>query len=249
VPGFYYYFPAEKQSLIDERKGQVNLDEIEKRFGASYVFAGRSAYPDETVAHFGSGPDGGEGVLMYPRPFITEDLPRCTYDSESQQWVKFRNYWIGHEANHPLPQPKHLAKLIQLAGYQVDDCHDSGWSVPIIRGKTVERCSLQMKYGFNENGDFVASRRPEDEESWELAGKAIDYIKQITPLDDETVNRMVIRFIGMNYYLGIGEVYALAQFGYTFLETVFVARVLASVTDWQIVDEYQKKSEVSGQPA
>lgn len=243
MPGFYYFFPAAKHELIDERKGQVNLEEIEKRFGAAYVFDGRSAYPDETVAHFGPGPGGTEGVLMYPRPFITEDLPRCTFNDETQQWVKFKGYWIGREKSDKLPSPKHLARKLQLAGYEVDDCHDSGWSIPIIRGRTMERCSLQMHYGFNENGDFVSSRRPQDEEPWEMAGKAIDYLKQLVSLDDEAVNRMAIRFLGMNYHLGVAEVYALAQFGYTFLETVFVARVLASVTDWQIVQEFEKKSE------
>lgn len=245
VPGFYYWFPIERNKLVNERTGRLNLDTLAS-FEAAYLFEGRDVVPDQTVWLATEGPGGNLGVLLYPKPVGEAELPKCFYDPDSQDWVRFKGYWIGRQ-NDSLPKPADLFRRRPLiGGYWVTDRNGNDWRIPCVRAKSESESSLPKVYGFDADGNYLAKIREQDQAIWELAGDAIDYLLRRKELKDEQVNRMAISFIGANYHLGVGEVYALATWGYEFLETEFVCKLLACVTDWQAVDEFtsEKKSTV-----
>lgn len=246
MPGFYYWFPIERDKLVNERAGRLNLDSL-AGFDAVYIFEGRDVVPDQTVWMATDGPGGNIGVLLYPKPIGETELPKCFYDPTSQEWVRFKGLWIGREKDS-LPKPEDFQKRSQLVGYDVRDKHENQWAIPIIRGRS-GRCSLPTVYSFDDQGNSVIQRRKEDDRIWELSGNAMDCVMQRASFTDDQINRMVVEIIGINYHFGIGEVFALATWGYMFLETEFVANVLGSVTDFQAVREFMDTEKKTTQPS
>lgn len=246
VPGFYYWFPVERSKLVNERDGRLNLEALDA-FEARYLFEGREVVPDQTVWLATEGPGGNMGVLLYPKPAGETELPKCFYEPESQDWVRFRGYWIGREKGQ-LPLPSDLSKRVPMLGYGVKDKHGNEWSIPIIRGKS-GRSSLQVVYSFDENGNSVVQRRKEDERLWELSGQAMDCLTQRAEFSDEQINRMTVAILGINHYFGNGEVFAMATWGHLFLESNFVLLVLSAVVDFQVVQEFLTTEKKTTQPS
>lgn len=187
------------------------------------------------------------GVLLYPKPVGQSDIPKCFYDPGSQDWVRFKGYWIGRQ-NDSLPKPEDLAKYRPLAGFSVPDVHGNHWMAPCIRARNPNRCTLIIDYGFDENGKFTSQVKAKDQALWDRAGEAIDYLAGRLALSDEQINLMAIEFLASHYFLGVGEIYALAKWGYSFLDATFVGSLLGSVVDWQVVieDADQKKTNQPG---
>ncbi len=65
VPGFYYWFPVERNKLVNERTGRLNLDTLAS-FEAAYLFQGREVVPDQTVWLATEGPGGNLGCCCTP---------------------------------------------------------------------------------------------------------------------------------------------------------------------------------------
>ncbi len=76
----------------------------------------------------------------------------------------------------------------------------------------------------------------------------MDYLAGRLSLSDEQINLMAIEFLGSHYYVGIGEIYALATWGYSFLDSTFVGTLLGCVTDWQVVLESLDDQKKTNQP-
>jgi hypothetical protein len=246
VPGLYYWFPIERDKLVNERAGRLNLDSL-AGFDAAYIFEGRDVVPDQTVWMSTDGPGGNLGTLLYPKPIGETELPKCFYDPESQDWVRFKGYWIGREKGN-LPLPTDLLKRVPMLGYGVKDKHGNQWTIPIIHGKS-GRSSLPVVYSFDENGNSVVQRRKEDERLWELSGNAMDCLTQRVEFTDEQINRMTVEIIGINHYFGNAEVFAMATWGYLFLESNFVGLILEAVVDFQVVQEFLTTEKKTTQPS
>ncbi|TXH41656.1 MAG: hypothetical protein E6Q97_37100 [Desulfurellales bacterium] len=247
MPGFYYWFPEPVQTLVDERAGKLKVGEFE-RYECGYLFADRDVVPDQVACLKTDGPGGNLGTLVYPKPVDKKvEIPRCIYDPESQDWVRFKGYWIGMDRGN-MPKVAHLRRSRLLVGYDVEDSSGELWKVPIIRRSVGVADILPKVSEFDENGNFVTRRHSSTDHLWELAGKAFDILSLKREYTDEELNRMIVEFLAANYYIGVAEVFAFAKFGKLFLETVFVAEVLASVTDYQLIGELQEEKK-STQPA
>lgn len=246
MPGFYYWFPIERDKLVNERAGRLNLDSL-AGFDAAYIFEGRDVVPDQTVWMSTDGPGGNLGTLLYPKPIGETELPKCFYDPASQDWVRFKGYWIGREQGS-LPKPADFAKYRPLAGFEVPDLHGNSWMAPVVRAKNANRCTLTLDYGFDENGKFSSKVKARDQAIWDLSGKAIDYLAGRLQMTDEEINLMAIEFLSAHYHLGVAEIYALGTWGYSFLDSTFVGTLLGCVTDWQVVLEHFDDQKKTSQP-
>lgn len=239
MPGFYYWFPENLESIVDERAGKLKVEAFDK-YECAYLFQDRDRYPDQVTVHRSEGPGGMAGLMVYPRPVDKKaELPRCVFHPQDQQWVRFKGYWIGIDKGN-LPKPADLERKVPISWYDVEDAQGETWKAPIIRRKQ-GGTFLPTLSTFDESGQFVSTIDPSAQTFWDLSGTALDYMHAKKPYTDEDINRMTVAFLSVNYFLGIPEIHAWGTFGKVFLETTFVAQVIASATDYARVEDFEEQ--------
>ena len=127
MPGFYYFVP--RDDVVNEREGRVRVEQF-KDTPLEHLFVGREKSPDEVVAHVGPGPDDKHGTLLYPRPPLEEDLPRCFYLEAKQDWRPFEGYYVGRDVDQPMPTPTSFMKAQGYGGTFALDCAGSAVGTP-----------------------------------------------------------------------------------------------------------------------
>jgi len=240
MAGFYYWFPEPAvDGLVDERAGKLRTHAFTK-YQCEYLFDDREIYPDQVIVSRSIGPAGGPGVLVYPKPAIAEELPLCIYNPPSQQWVPFRNYWIGWEKESP-PKVQTLAKRKRMIGIDLVDDQGETWIIPVIRAENNSNHLLSRTWTFDSNGQMVSQLVPKHQRLWEVSGIFMDVLAQGMAIDDMQLNLLLVEILQANYYVGVGEIHALGESGKVFLCTSFAAQVMSIATEFQAVMDFQKK--------
>ena len=126
----YYWVPTDRPTWLDEPKGVIDLEEIDRRHGLKYVLEDRNQLHDQVVFNAGNPGPSGIGVLLYPKPVGRSDVPGCFYDPDRQEWFDCGRFWIGveHDGDVDLTS-EYFRKNIQSPGYLMEDAHGDAWRV------------------------------------------------------------------------------------------------------------------------
>lgn len=247
MAGFFYFLPGEKaETFGDPRVGQLDLEAL-KKYELDTIFRDCVVMNDETIITTVTGPDGQDGVLLYPRS-IGSELPRIRYDEDKQTWIRFKNFYIGW-LNDEKPGPDDILRRESCLGYPGQDVYGREWSIPVVASNDERRVTLPQRYGYDADGNFVMKRRPQDLPLYELAGRIADVMDVSAEKDmkEHEVAAAAIAFLSVNYRVSPAEIYAFDVMGTPVLERKFVAFIFSSVTDWGKVNEFKKKEEQSDQ--
>lgn len=245
MAGFFYFVPGEKKDdWCDPRVGRINQSKVDE-YELGSILGDCGEVPDETVLAATAGPDGREGVLIYPRP-TQGDLPRIVYNPETQTWVKFKGLWVGW-LNKEKPTSEDIMKRETCLGYVANDAYGRPWSVPIVVSSNDRQVTMPQRYGYDSDGNFVLTRRAEDQPIFDLAGRVADVMDGVDDceMNEQEVAEAAIAFLAVNYRVSPAEIFAFDRMGTPVLDRKFVAFVFSSVTDFGKVNEFKKKEDES----
>lgn len=184
-----------------------------------------------------SGPDGGQGVVVYPIP-KSGDIPKLVkYDADGQIWTQCQRYWVGTYRDNP-PQPCDLERHRLLPGYLVPDYSGQNWQIPVA--KSPRQDGLPRVYTYDQEGNEISQVAREYEYLWEMAGEVYDEYTGERPLTENNRPR-VMEVLAANYWVSKDVIRAFDAAGRSVLNDDFVALVLMSLIDGQLIDEYKKK--------
>jgi len=186
--GFLYFLPG-RQAITPE--------EIERVTGGLMPAHGHKRTS-------GPGPDGN-GV-MFARPGVA-----LHYDAEGQTWEQHGELWIGL-SNDARPGPADLLRPDAIRGHMVELNDGQAWEIPILRVLDPGIILPQFQQFFlAADGERRMEMRPEYvdlgrrvEQVWErlmeaaMAGRA--------SFDIVTDGDMIEEAIGLNYFMGQGEI-------------------------------------------
>lgn len=236
MAGFFYFIPGQEQ--IHNPRNET-LTEAIGGYAIDHVIGERMKCPDETIAHKCQGPDGIDGTLLYPRPYGVSELPYIGYREDTQQWFKYQNFFIG-VVKDELPTPVELEKPEQHYGYKITDGYQREWHAAVFRSPKPDRITLPRIHAFNSQGEYVTKFRDCDEPLWQFAGELRDRMATEEASEAEIV-RAAIRFLQLNYFIGVPEVFAFNELGVPLFAHNFVLMIIGTAIDWDKQDELEKK--------
>lgn len=237
MSGFYYFVEGD---VIDDRGGRIRVEKLANT-PLEYLFVGRDKYPDDIVAYRTPGPENVQGTLLYPKPLGEITLPRCLYDANGQDWLKFENIWVGRDHGAEMPAPPDLRKKVVVPGRQVKDGCGQEWTVPVCYAEESKSVSLPSVHSFDSEGKAVPKISINYRYLWDLAGDIAGHFGEVEIMSHEELMRAAITFLQVNYFLGPPDVFAFHEWGIELFTTEFLAAVLGTASDWSLVTELDQK--------
>lgn len=231
MAGILYYFPNHTEvSVLNELPPHLSdLSSVEQIVHCKVLQAG---------------PDGGQGVVIYPIP-KSGDIPKVVkYDADGQIWTRCKSYWVGTYRDNP-PQPCAIERHRLLPGYMVPDYSGNRWQIPVA--KSPRQDALPRVYTYDEDGNEVSQVAREYGPLWEMAGEVYDEYVGDRELTENNRPR-VLQILAANYWVSKDVIRAFDAAGRPVLNDDFVALVLMSLIDGQLIDEYKKKELSSNSP-
>lgn len=219
-----YFFG--RKSLGDVVRDDRYLPSLLREAGLEETFAdvrsvGQTAINELT----GHGPGGASGVLATILPASGEVPKRIGYAPDFQDWRQAGpDLWIGTDREQP-PTPDDLVRSSGRrvpgelhvrpphAGYELELADGQRWTVPIVRRPAIVAqfgaplTSLPMDVGWDSEGKFVETIKPQYEAIWEDTAAICDLFFDAEgrmrrgefEIDVETGLKWCLRLLALNY--------------------------------------------------
>jgi len=180
------------------------------------------------------GPGGHSGAIVTYNPGGVV-AKRVGHYPKFIRWTKVRNepeLWLGIDREYP-PTPEELARPKQVPGHPVELADGNTYQVPVIRSPA-RQTQLPRGMGYDGNGDFTMSIRPEYEPLWDRAGECWDIFykdgSKSTPFAELLEHSLA--FLGVNYRIGRYE-----QSVLQLVDTINWEPLLAAALDVPFMDD------------
>lgn len=219
------YFFA-RRALGDVVRDDRYLPSALRAVGLEETFADVRSIGQTTITELvGRGPGDASGVIVSILPATGEVPKRIAYAPDFQAWRQAGpDLWIGIDREQP-PTPDDLVRSTGRrmagerhvrpphAGYELELADGHRWTVPIIRRPAiVERfggalTSLPMDVGWDAEGKFCETIKPQYQALWEETGAICDLFFDAEgrirrgefEIDVETGLRWCLRLLSLNY--------------------------------------------------
>jgi hypothetical protein len=243
---FLYFIPGvNRQSLKVEYLVRLGLGDVLRDRMATIDVTGEGRL---AVAGVIKGPDGHDGTIISPLPFVVldEDAAQTQpigYFPDNQCWTRVGSYYVGYQLDG-LPGPNDLMRDDIVSGYPImlGEEHRAEWETPVIRLKA-GLTNLPDVWRFV-GGKVVPQVRSDWAWAWDLSGDIWDYFDQGKDIPNELAYLWCVQLLGMNYRIGPAEASILGLLG----KTVFID-ILRAAINGPLVDKWRAEEKKRSEAA
>jgi hypothetical protein len=247
MSGFLYFLPEVKAGDLHDRS-KLNRDLL-ARWKLDHVLSDCSIVPEHLVGREAMIEDK-PGVILTTHP-INGDQVSWGYQPSRQEWRPAGDgsgKLIGWRKDS-LPSPEGLKKRTALISkWVIQDARGNEWELVTARSSDSDAGMLPCDFAWRD-GKMVSIVNPTYRSLFDLSGDVYDhYAAVIAPGDDgefsdgmkseEFLALAAVSVLGVNYRLGIAEVTALQELGYSLVSTENIGTILSCFIDRPLLEEF-----------
>ena len=237
MAGFWHFLPGLRQSDLLGPDRTVRTEIIE-RVGLAGVLADARRHPDDLIiTPLDRGPEGQQGLLLYPVP-PRGDLPKNpSYDPDTQRFERRGPRWIGWLPENP-PTPLDLERRVLINGYFIADECNNQWVIPTARGKDHDLGGLPFELVFGDDDEPQAKVSGKFSKFWNDAKRVYDHLNDVAVESTAWLGRTAATALAVNYRIGDQELACLSLMERGLFQADFLLHALMSIVDFNAPADY-----------